>query len=64
MAVRRSARAQGFLCPRTRKPSQEFRVVPFDDILRALCFAGRDDLCLLGGTVVQRTKGWPMGGHV
>ena len=62
VAVRRSQRAQGFLCSQQRKPSQEFRIVSVQDILRALAFSGADNLCLLGGRVIRRVRGWPMGG--
>ena len=63
-ALHATRRAPGCLCKRPSDAPKGCRCVPFEDVLRALQFCADVKFFLVGGAVVERKHGWPMGGPV
>lgn len=60
--VRNGSKADGLLCKAFRKCPKQYVMVTFEDILQCMDFACSDTLFLLGDLVLERTRGYPMGG--
>ena len=62
VAVRRGPGALGHLCTGGPQKGRAFEMCSFSQIRKAIALAAEDKLFLLGDTVLERTRGWPMGG--
>ena len=61
VAVKRSSRAEGFLCQASKPVSKQFRICKFEDIIAAMSFCALDSSFFVGDVLVQRRQGYAMG---
>ena len=64
VAVRHGRRPFGCLCKRPRDAPRGCRYIPVEDVLSAMRFCAGDRWFVVGDQVVERERGWPMGGPV